>query len=91
MQITFIQLDVPHTVMISLHVLIMQHVSKLYKLSYHVFSPVETSACLLLKIAMGSTARSNSNANVCAVAVVHAGSMEVLGRFDQKYIQDSKC
>ena len=31
MQMTFTQLDVPHAVIISLHVLIMEHVSKLYK------------------------------------------------------------
>ena len=48
---------------------------------WYVFYLVDTSARLLLKIAMRST-RSNSNANVCAVAVVHTGSMHFY-----KYVQ----
>ena len=46
MQTTFIQLQVPHTVVISMHVLIMQDVSKLYRLSSHMFS-LQLSVCCL--------------------------------------------
>ena len=45
----------------------------------YILTPVDTSACLLLKIAMKSITKSNSNANMCAVAVVHARSMEAGG------------
>ena len=79
-QRTFILLDVPHTVTISLHVLIMQRVSKLYTVISYVFTPNDTSACLLPRIATKYITGSNSNANVYAVAVVHAGSMHGLVR-----------